>query len=265
MNTHYEPHLYLILYPNSALVLSQLSPQDFGARYNYGSASFHAGKLVFAEVDINYRNDYLRIDEALSSFHAHEDGKPKATKYVSSYRVLEHIDIDAIQVLYLANADGLSYPLHPQPFVPAPSQADSLLRVYAEIDPVRMLTLSRLNMRDFGRWFTDPKNIIAVPRLAYLQVTLDIPAFLRDFEANPFIPPPLEGVHPSKLRDAILDLQRREHKLFKGLTLDTSFTKESYRRIRHGFMFIDQEKEKFFPMPSLHEIENTNLRFYRGM
>ena len=58
MNTHYEPHLYLILYPNSALVLSQLSPQDFGARYNYGSASFHAGKLVFAEVDINYRNDY---------------------------------------------------------------------------------------------------------------------------------------------------------------------------------------------------------------
>jgi hypothetical protein len=259
----YPSHLYLILYPNSALVLSQLSPLDFVARYNYGSASFHAGKLVFAEVDIDYRHPYFRIDEALKTFHAHADGSPKATKYVSSYRVLEHVDIDAIQVLYLANADGTSYALHSRPYEPA--QSENLLRVYAEIDPVRMLTLSRLNLRDFGKWFTDPQNIIAVPRLLYLQVTLDVPAFLSDFERNPFIPPPLEGVHPSKLRDAILDLKRREHKLFKGLTLETSFTKESYRRIRHGFMFMDQHQEKFFPMPSLKEIENTNLRFYRGM
>lgn len=263
MYADYPAHLYLILYPNSALVLSQLSPKDFGTRYNYGSATFHPGKLVFAEVDINYRDPYLRIDEALRNFHAHDDGTPKATKYVSSYRVLEHVDIDAIQVLYLANADGTSYALHSKPY--EVSQADNLLRVYAEINPVRLLTLSRLNLRDFGKWFTDPKNIISVPRLLYLQVTLDIPVFLTEFENNPFIPPPLEGVHPSKLRDAILDLQKREHKLFKGLTLETSFTKESYRRIRHGFMFMDQEKEKFFPMPSLKEIESTNLKFYRGM
>ena len=263
MQTTYTPHLYMICYPNSALVLSHLSPEHFGARYNYGSASYYTGKLVFAEIDINYRNEYFRIDEALNGFKPHPDGRPKATKYISSYRILEHVDIDAIQVLYLANADGTSYPLYEKPYVP--SKSNNVLRVYAEISPVRMLTLSRLSMREFGAWFTDPVNIIAVPRMLYLQVSLDIPAFLSDFERNPFIPPPLEGVHPSKLRDAILDLQRREDKLFKGLTLDTSFTKESYMRIRHGFMFKDKEKEKFFPMPSLHDIEKNNLRFYRGM
>ncbi len=34
MNTQYTPHLYMICYPNSSLVLSQLSPQDFGFSYN---------------------------------------------------------------------------------------------------------------------------------------------------------------------------------------------------------------------------------------
>lgn len=263
MSQHYEPHLYMICYPNSALVLSHLSPQDFGSKYNYGSATYYTGKLVFAEIDPDYRNPYFRIEEALEGFKPHKDGSPKATKYISSYRVLEHVDIDAIRTLYLANADGTSYPLEERPYEPIPS--DNILRVYAEIDPVRVMTLSRLSMREFGQWFTDPKNIIAVPRLLYLQVTLDIPAFLAEFERNPFSPPPLEGVHPSKLRDAILDLQRREDKLFKGLTLDTSFTKESYRRIRHGFMFKDAQKEKFFPMPSLKEIEARSLRFYKGM
>lgn len=263
MSYELRPHLYMVCYPNSALVLSHLTPEDFGTRYNYGSAVYYTGKLIFAELDPNYRNDYFHIDEALKDFKPHKDGGPKATKYISSYRVLEHVEIDAIRTLYIANADGTSYALHDKPYEPVKS--DNILRVYAEISPVRVLTLARLSMREFGQWFTDPKNIIAVPRLLYAQITLDIPAFLSDFEKNPFNPPPLEGVHPSKLRDAILDLQHREDKLFKGLTLDTSFSKESYRRIRHGFMFMDARQEKFFPMPGRDEIENTNLRFFKGM
>lgn len=173
------------------------------------------------------------------------------------------MDIDAIQMLYLANADGTSYPLHPAPY--EVNLAEGLLRIFAEIDPIRMMTLSRLNLREFGARFTNPDNALAVPRMLYLQVTLDIPAFLTELEGKPFMPPPLEGIHPSKLRNAILELQKQEHKLFKGTTLNTTFTNESYRRIRHGFMFKDQHKEKFFPVPPLKEIENNNLKFYRGI
>ncbi len=51
----------------------------------------------------------------------------------------------------------------------------------------------------------------------------------------------------------------------KGITLDTAFTKESYRKIRHGFMVADQNKQRFFPMPDLREIEKNDLRFWKGM
>lgn len=257
------PHLYMVCYPNTALVLSQLGPEDFGYRYNYGSTSYYAGKLIFAEIDINYRDPYFRIDDALKSLHAHPDGTPKATKYVASYRVLEHVDIDAVQVLYIANADGTSYPLYPASFEHLPSQKD--IRLFAEISPVGMLTLAKYTMQQFGRWFTAPETFIHVPRILYLQIDLDVDGFLQSFEENPFMPAPLEGVHPSKLRDAILDLRNREDKMVKGITLNTSFGKESYRKIRHGFMLVDQHKEKFFPMPALREIENTNLRFWKGM
>ena len=57
MSTEHQPQLYMIVYPNCALVLSHLRPEDFGFRYNYGSSSFYSGILIFAELDINYRND----------------------------------------------------------------------------------------------------------------------------------------------------------------------------------------------------------------
>ncbi len=263
MSNPYQPHLYMICYPNSALVLSQLSPDDFGFRYNYGSASFYSGKLIFAEIDINYRHPYFQIEEALTRLKPHKDGRPKATKYISSYRVLEHIDIDAIKTLYIANADGSCYPLPPGDFHHLPSGSD--IRVYAELSPLRMLTLAKYSMLEFGRWFTNPENPISVPRLMYLQVTLDVDSFLKSFETDPFLSPPLVGVHPSKLRDAILDLRKRDNKFIKGITLDTAFTKESYRKIRHGFMVVDQQKEKFFPMPPLDEIEKNDLKFWKGL
>lgn len=262
MTNNYEPHLYMICYPNSSLVLSQLTPDDFGFRYSYGSASFYSGKLIFAEIDINYRHPYFRIDEALKELKPHPDGRPKATKYISSYRVLEHIDIDAIKTLYIANSDGACYPLPPGKYVPVEEQNP---RVYAELTPLSMLTLAKYNMRDFGLWFTNPENIISVPRLLYVQVNLNVDEFLVNFETNLLIQSPLEGVHPSKLRDAVLDLRSRDDKHIKAITLDTSFTKESYRKIRHGFMVADQEKQKFFPMPPMAEIEKNDYRFYRGL
>lgn len=263
MSTEYQPHLYMIVYPNCALVLSHLRPEDFGFRYNYGSSSFYSGKLIFAELDINYRNDYFAIDAALEKLRPHKDGSPKATKYVANYRILEHVDIDAVKVLYIANADGRSFPLYPAEYQDEDDSCD--LKIFAEINPISMLTLSRYNMLQFGEYFTNPNNMLAVPRLLYAKIKLDIDRFLKEFEMNPFSTPPLEGVHPSKLRDAINELRRRKDKYLKGLTLDTAFTKESYRFIDHGFMLMDKDKSKFFPMPSFEEIEAKDLRFYRGM
>ena len=260
---NYQAHLYMICYPNRALVLSQLSPEDFGFRYNYGSASYYSGKLIFAEIDINYRHPYFHIEEALADLKPHENGEPKATKYISSYRILEHIELSAIQAMYLANADGSCLRLEESEY--QEEAEDSDLKVYAELTPLSMLTLSKWDMREFGHFFTCADNKLSVPRLLYAQIELDIDKFLKEFDMNPFITPPLEGVHPSKLRNAILDMRARPDKFIKGITLDTSFTKESYSRIKHGFMFMDGEHEKFFRMPAPEEIEKMDYRFFKAM
>ncbi len=263
MKQDYQSYMYMICYPNTSLVLSQLSPEKFGAKYSYGSATYYSGKLIFAEIDIDYRHDYFRIDEALDRLLPHSDGSPKATRYVSSYRVLEHIEIDAIKTIYLANADGTTFALQPSKYDPKLEESD--LKVFAEITPLSMLTLTKMDLREFGRWFTSEENQLAVPRLLYMQVHLDIDEFLEEFQRNPFAPPPLEGVHPSKVRDTILELRRREDKNMKALTLDTAFKKESYCKISPGIMIMDKEQEKFFAMPSLDQIRKTNFKFYKGM
>jgi hypothetical protein len=263
MRKEYKPYMYMICYPNEALVLSQLSPEDFTYRYSYGSATYYSGKLIFAELDIDYRNDYFEIADGLSRLKSHSDGSPKATLFIKTYRILEHVEPEAIKVLYLANADGHCYPLYPGPFEPKPDVSD--LRAYAEITPLSVLTLSKLDMRAFGAYFTNPETVISVPRLMYMQINLDVDYFLEEFEMNPFMPPPLEGVHPSKLRNAINNLRARETKFLKSLTLDMSMTKESFRKIRQGIMIKDAKKEVFFPMPSLEEIEEKDFKFWKGM
>src|SRR5512142_110847 len=105
----YQKHLYLILYPNEALVASQLSPEAFGKHYSVGTPRHFNGKVIFAEIDVNYRdpNNYLRIDEYLGYTKPDTTGgAPKRTTFVKSYRVLEHIDFSSLLKLYLVTTDG---------------------------------------------------------------------------------------------------------------------------------------------------------------
>jgi hypothetical protein len=61
---NFQKHLYQILYPNQALIASQLGPQDFARHYLVGSIRHYNGKLVFAEINPDFRNPYFAIDEA---------------------------------------------------------------------------------------------------------------------------------------------------------------------------------------------------------
>lgn len=256
-------HLYEILHPNTALVGSQLDPQAFARHYQVGSTRFYKGRLIFAEIDPSFRNDYFDIEGGLAQLVPHEDGRPKATKFISSYRVLEHMDFSAIQNLYLTTADGQVLELSSAPY--DKSHQPGFIRTFAEITPMSMLVLSTYDLPEFAKYITDPKNTKGAPKQFFTQIELDVDDFLADFEQNPFIQPPLPTVHPSKLRDAILSLREKTEKGTKGISLSSDFEQISMRRIRHGFMFASQNEEKFFPMPSLQDIEANNLRFYRSM
>jgi len=258
-----QNHLYQILYPNQALIASQLDPQDFARHYLVGSVRHYNGKLVFAEIDINFRNPYFKIDEALAEMTPHEDGTPKRTKFISSYRVLEHMDFDYILKLYLTNSEAQVLELTPGTYTA--QHQSGYLRTYAEIAPLSMLVLSPLAMPDFGSFITAPGNTKGSPKLFYTQIELNIREFLETFETNPFAQAPFPFLHPSKLRDAILEMQENPKKDTKGLSLFCPLDQISYRKIRHGFMFASPHRYKFFPMPSPHDIEVSNFKFWQGM
>lgn len=260
----YDIHLYKICYPNNALVASQLTPAQFADHYTSGTDKHYNGKLIFAEIDPQFRDPFFSIDEALTHVKPHSDGRPKATKFIATYRVLEHLDLTAIQTLYLCSAQGHLLPLQPEKYNSS-YEEDSMIHIYAEIAPMRMLILSDLGYEKFGNYITDPADFKSAPTQFYTQLNVDVPGFVDFFTKQPFTNPPIQSIHPSSLRDAYNDLIKYKDKHNKGLCLNTALSTVSYKLIKTGFMFASQKQKQFFPMPDLEFIEHNYYRFYKNM
>jgi hypothetical protein len=259
----YTNYLYMICFPNPSLIGSQLNPERFARHYTVGSARDYQGRLVFAELDPEFRNGFFDIEGGMKALVPHDDGRPKSTKFIASYRILENIDLSAIRALYLSTPAGYTMRIEPAPYETAPSP--NVLRIYAEINPIRMLVLSKSNFADFGKYVTEPGNPKGAPKIFYTQLEFNIDEFIEEFSLNPLMPPPIPGLHPSKLRDAIHEVQRISAKVHKGLSLDCPFDRIPARMIRHGFMFAAGDDSRFFPMPDMQTIETDFYKYFKTM
>jgi hypothetical protein len=253
----------MICFPNPALIGSQLNPERFARHYTVGSTRDYQGRLVFAELNPEFRNDFFDIEKGMRDLVPHDDGRPKSTKFIASYRILENVDLPAIRSLYLSTPAGYTMRIDSAPFEIKPSP--HILRIYAEINPIRMLVLSKSNFVDFGKYVTGDRNPKGAPKLFYTQLEFNIDEFLDEFSLNPLMQPPISGIHPSKLRDAIYEVQRIPAKEHKGLALDCPFDRIPAHMIRHGFMFASQEDYLFFPMPDIATIEKDFYKYYKTM
>ncbi|MFQ5355865.1 MAG: hypothetical protein ACE5DY_05165, partial [Mariprofundaceae bacterium] len=256
----YQKRLYQILYPNNSLVASQLDPEQFGKHYQVGSPRHYHGKVIFAEVEADFRHDFFDIEKGFAGLIPHENGQPKATKYISSYRVLEHVDLDAVKNLYLVTPNGRTFELkqgkHDKPHEPG------LIRTYAQICPTTVLSMTKLNAVEYAQYITGTRHSKWVPTLFFTQIELPIDQFLKDFEENPFISPPFPFVHPAKLRDSIIELKNSD-KEAKGISLNSDLESIPYTRIRHGFWLVCDKKSAFFPIPDGETIKRENYLFYK--
>lgn len=259
---NYENRLYMVLYPNATLIASQFEPEMFARHYTSGSSRHYSGKVVFAEVDPAYRNDYFDIETAMKELCPHPDGRPKATKFISCYRVLEHVDLPAIGKLYLSTQEGHCIDLERGTFDVEHRES---VRIYAEIEPMHMLVMSKFNPREFGAFITDPSSRKSAPKQFYTQVNIDIPEFLQEFEHNPFRPSPVPDLHPSTIRDGFMELMSNPDKKSKGIALDSNLDNISFRLLKHGFMFATKDEQLFYPLPDHRDIEEKNLKFWRTM
>jgi len=257
----HQKHLYMIVFPINALVASQLDADKFGEHYTMRSAKHAAGKVIFAEIDINYRDPYFDIDYFLDQTVEHEDGQPKKTKFISSYNVLEHVSLDAIQKLFLVTANGKVLPLEPAEYTAY--NEPGLIRLFQEIQPLENLVGSTKDQREFGEYITTGHKSKGAPKIMFTQVDFNIERFFEVNRNRDIYHIDLPGVNAYHFYDCISELQQKPEKLIKTISLASLLREISYKFIRHGFWFAAGEDLKFFPMPSSNELENKYFYWWK--
>lgn len=258
-----DKHLYLILHPNHSLIASQLEPEHFIKHYVQGSTRYFEGRLIFAELDPDFRNPYFEIDAAYAELKPHEDGRPKATKFIKSYRVLEHVDYDALGKLYVCNSVGDFVALEAAEYDPK-TRGDEM-RIILEINPVKFIVLTKYNFLEFAKFITNPHNAKGADKMFYTQLEFSVDDFMREFEENPFLRCYVPGIHPARLQSGILEVRNTPGKTVKGISLDCPIDRISYKLLRHGFMFASADKCRFYPLLPLEEVERKYYKFWKSM
>jgi len=149
-------HLYMLCYRFEALVASHLDPESFGLYMATGTQKNTKGNVLFFEINPDLKSAYFHLDDLASRCAPHEDGSPKRSKYISIYRVLEHLDPADIGRLYLGTADGRVLGLESATY--DSSHEDAGPSLYQELCPVSPMVVSALPPAAFVRFMTDPGN-----------------------------------------------------------------------------------------------------------
>ena len=100
-----EHYLYFSVTPE-ALIASGLQPEEFGSYLAVGTQKRARGQAVFFELDIDKMSHVISKEVIAERCVPRPDGTPKRTSYISIYRVLESIPLDALKGLYLTTDDG---------------------------------------------------------------------------------------------------------------------------------------------------------------
>jgi hypothetical protein len=258
-----EKHLYVIMHPNYALVASMLPPREFGTHYTLGSSRYFHGQVVYAEIDDSYRNSYFPIDRLLEEVKPKADGSPKRTKFISTYRVLEHVDLSAFRNLYITSVMGKVLELQRQPY--EREHKPGFIRTFQEMCPFSTVVLTYMTPTEFGRYITDPEQPKGAPKVMFCQINLDIEQFLSAIEQDPFHSSPIPNVHPHKLREQILELRANPAKRVKGISLDSAFNRISFLRLWNGFWIAHREEVVYYPIPDRATLEREHYDWYRSL
>ncbi|MCX7683284.1 MAG: hypothetical protein N2508_15185 [Anaerolineae bacterium] len=248
-------HLYLSLIPE-ALIASMLDPEEFGAYYAVGSAKKSRGQAIFFEVDPSFRHEYFDIDEGIRRCVPHEDGTPKASIYISVYRVLEHVSLDAIMKLYLVTQDGRTLGLDSSEELP---EETGKLHLYQEIAPVHPLVVSTLGPREFYELIVKyPTTLLKLPAVCFVELSLG--ALADDPERGEVGDLPYANI--PHLRQCLIELRTKSvHTKMVNRIQPATFP---YRTIKSGIFLGNQEKLLFFPMPSQEELRAKHYRWWRS-
>jgi len=238
-------HYYMLCYRFEALVASQLPPDDFGPYMAVGTRKNTQGNTLFFEIDPSLRSTYFRLNDIPNTCVPHPDGSPKRSKYISTYRVLEHIDPALMGKLYLTTADGRVLGLEASQY--GEPQNGSGPNLFQELCPGTPMVVSNLTPSAFSNHMTDPNNPVSVPRIFFADLLLE-----RD--ASGHLAGYLPYENPEHVVECIRELEANPRKPVKNITRATHLH-SFFRTVRRGFFLGDQAGMKFYKFPSKEDLD----------
>lgn len=247
-------HYYMLCYRFEALVASQLPPEDFGAYMAVGTKKNTHGNMLFFEVDPAVRSTYFRLNDIPNTCIAHHDGSPKRSKYISTYRVLEHLDTSVLGTLYLTTADGRVLGLNASTYIETHNGTSPNL--YQELCPVSSMVVSRLDPNAFNAFMTDPNNPVGVPRILFADLLIER-------STSGHLAGNLPYEHPSHIIECIRELDAATLKSTKNVTR-APHLHGFFRTIRRGFFLGDQSDLKYYSFPSKEELDVNHHQWWHS-
>lgn len=250
-----QNYLYFSVTPE-ALIASGLEPEEFGNYLAVGTQKRARGQAVFFELDIDKMGDLVSKKYIEENCAPRPDGTPKRTLYLSVYRVLEKIPLDALKSLYLTTDDGRVLKLDQAEF---DGQTNESLYLYQELCPVNPRIASTLSPEKFVSYVCNPKNNISVPKL-----------FITQLELGPLANDPIGGDADDlpysniyHLRDCLSGLLQNSNKFTK--TVVRFFKGDiAYRTCKNGFFIGDAKEFIFYPFPSKEELNKSHYTWWKS-
>jgi hypothetical protein len=165
-------HLYMMCHRVDTLVASMLSPEDFGAYMAVGTMKQTRGMAIFFEVNPDRLGNEFDLDRARRECVPNPNGMPKRSKYISIYRSLERIPLEALGNLYLTTKDGRVLALPSRPYIVA-GEVSGGINMYLELCPTHPLVVSRLGPARFIERITDASSAVSVPTILIADLLID--------------------------------------------------------------------------------------------
>ncbi|MGQ9630755.1 MAG: hypothetical protein ACUVXI_10660 [bacterium] len=247
-------YLYLSMLPE-ALIASMLPPREFGTYFAVGAKERSRGQAIFFKVERGFQSNYFPLSEIERRCVPHPDGQPKHSVYLSVYRVLEHVPLDAIKNLYLTTRDGRVLELERGKEIPEVSRR---FHLYQEICPVHPRIASTLGPKEFCRLMTDGSRPIHVPKICFVELRLG------ELADNPERGSVHDLPYPAieHLRDCLILLRDQAEKNTK--TVDRIPQEFPYRTVENGFFLGEGENLLYFPFPSQEDFQTKYYDWWRS-
>jgi len=251
-------YLYLSITPE-ALIASMIPPAEFGAYMATGTKKRNRGQAIFFEVDLDKIRHLINTDYLDRRCVRQADGSPKHSVYLSVYRVLETIPLNAFKNLYLTTDNGIVLELSAAAYDTS-KETGKALHLYQELCPVTPQIASKLTPSQLLKELTDSTKPIYLPKLMFVELRLD------ELATNPLTG---SGEHLpytsiGHLRDCLEILKNEEGKAMKTVQ---RFYHGSllFRTIQSGFYVGDKENILFYRYPTMTELEDINYEFLRAI